>query len=384
MIEARAVLRFIAPEIERVQAAYAGRWGYCARLADAEGAWLDSETAAACRCAGDTAAGRVRAVAETLRWGECTVSLCCEEGLARWAAPLMWNQHMVGMLLVSGVELEAMDAAGRHGIKAAADALLASCVEAGLANGAALGAARDRAEIERLRNEALQHSKAVVTDDLRMLYLREEPDLLSCIKRGDIQGARAILNRILVGIYSMGGNRLELLKSCILELVIMMSRAAVEGGADSSVLLGNNYALLAELERIDDEEELAVWVREMLERLIASIRKNNRFPHSLLLAKAVEYMRAHLDEPLRRDVVARHAGLSPGHFTRLMGEKLGKGFTEYLLQLRVERAKEMLAHTPMGLSEIAVACGFFDQSHMNKVFRKQTGMAPGRFRGAWR
>lgn len=309
------------------------------------------------------------------------INLCCEEGFALWAAPILENQELAGVLVTQGVDLEHGAPGLSLRVRQAAVRLLELAVSANLLHPAALQLARDEARREQDRFLAIEASKhANVRDDLRSVYLREEPGLLTAIKQGARREAFSILNRILVSIYALAAHRMELLKSCVLELVVMMSRAAVEAGADSFTMLGEHYHSLAELAVIEDEEDLAAWVRRMLENLIAGIQNNHRFPHSLLLTRATTYMREHLHEPLRRDEVARIAGLSPGHFSKIMSERMGKSFSDLLTHMRVDRAKELLSRTDRGILDIAMDCGFCDQSHMNKAFRKFAGRSPGQYR----
>ena len=84
-------------------------------------------------------------------------------------------------------------------------------------------------------------------DRIRELYLMQEPVLLAAIQRGDRGEARHIINHVLVHIYSAGEERSDLLKGLLLELVVMISRAAVEAGAEQSAVLGLNFRLITEL-----------------------------------------------------------------------------------------------------------------------------------------
>jgi transcriptional regulator GlxA family with amidase domain len=59
---------------------------------------------------------------------------------------------------------------------------------------------------------------------------------------------------------------------------------------------------------------------------------------------------------------------------------MGKSFSDLLTHMRVERAKEFLCRTDRGILDIAMECGFCDQSHMNKAFRKFAGRSPGQYR----
>lgn len=334
-----------------------------------------------CNCGGQSDTRRLQAAEQTRYWGETIINLCCDTGYAIWAVPILDNNELTGALVVQGVALEAQPARFSESVQKAANALLETALEANLINRAEVESARQHALRESDRFLAIEaNKKDPISDDMRSIYLTEEPALLSAIKEGARSEARAILNRVLIGIYGLAGERMELLKSSVLELVVMMSRAAVEAGAEPASVLGRNYRSLAELSEIDDEEDLSDWLCRMLETLIESIRSNNSYPNSLLLVKATEYMKANLHQQIRRDDVARVAGISPSHFSKLVSERMGRPFSQLLTQMRVNRAKELLLQSDRNLSEIAIECGFFDQSHFNKTFRAATAESPGEYR----
>jgi AraC family transcriptional regulator len=78
--------------------------------------------------------------------------------------------------------------------------------------------------------------------------------------------------------------------------------------------------------------------------------------------------------------IARHAGVHPVHLCRAFRNHYGCTIGEFVRRLRVDRASEMLSGTSRPLSEIALHCGFADQSHFSTTFRKYTGLTPARFR----
>ncbi len=217
-------------------------------------------------------------------------------------------------------------------------------------------------------------------DRIRELYLFQEPALLAAIRRGDRGEARRIINHVLVHIYSAGEERSDLLKGLLLELVVMISRAAVEAGAVQSEVLGLNFRFLTELAEISDDEDLAAWLRKMLEHVISTIEKQENFTPPLLIGKALDFMRTNLHRDISRDETARHAGISPSHFSRLLKERTGRSFTELLRQCRVDLACDLLRKTDQSLAEIADACGFCDQSYFTRVFQDVKGVTPKPFR----
>lgn len=217
-------------------------------------------------------------------------------------------------------------------------------------------------------------------DRIREQYLYLEPFLLAAIRRGDPREARRLINQVLVHIYSVGEERRDLLKGLLLELVVMMSRAAIEAGAGQSEVLGMNFRFLTRLAGLDDDESLAGWLSETLEHLISTIAAQEDFTPPLLVTKALDYIREHIADDLSRDEVARHAGISPSHFSRLLKERTGRSFTELLRQSRVDLACQLLRDPDRPLAEIAATCGFCDQSYFTRVFQELMGMTPGQFR----
>ncbi|MEI8386892.1 MAG: AraC family transcriptional regulator [Verrucomicrobiota bacterium] len=324
---------------------------------------------------------RIQVIREALRWGEACV-MTDDDGLAGWGLPLMTNSLVTGGLLVERVPLEG----GEPGeisrqIRAAAGGLLDLMEKANLVNADFLRARRNESRRERERAEAIHALKNRLYDGIRDLYLREEPGLLAAIKRGERQAARETINRVLVGIYHAARSRPQLLKSLALELVVVMSRAAVESGADPSEVLGCNFESATALAGLSDEEEVSTWLCGMLERVMDAIRDHKQFPNAVLLGRAVAFMEENLGEPLDRDSVARAAGLSGSHFSHLIRERTGRTFTDLMAQYRVDRAKTMLRRTGKSIVQIAMECGFEDQSYFSRVFKRYTGTTPRSYRG---
>ena len=72
--------------------------------------------------------------------------------------------------------------------------------------------------------------------------------------------------------------------------------------------------------------------------------------------------------------------MSKSYFCRIIKEELGCTFTEYVNRLRIERSKVLLRSSGISIAEVACAVGFDDQSYFTRIFKKQTGVAPGKYR----
>lgn len=98
------------------------------------------------------------------------------------------------------------------------------------------------------------------------------------------------------------------------------------------------------------------------------------------LKRVLAYIDAHLDENIGLKELATLAGLSPSHFSEMFKQSLGVPPYRYILSQRIERAKRWLTTSQLPISEISLRCGFADQSHCTKHFRKALGITPSAFR----
>jgi transcriptional regulator GlxA family with amidase domain len=94
------------------------------------------------------------------------------------------------------------------------------------------------------------------------------------------------------------------------------------------------------------------------------------------LRRMLTQMEAHIEEPLGRAELARASGISLRQLERQCRQWLGTGIAEAYLQVRLERAAELLRSTNLPVSEVALACGFCTASHFSRRFRELFGVTP--------
>jgi len=96
--------------------------------------------------------------------------------------------------------------------------------------------------------------------------------------------------------------------------------------------------------------------------------------------KVRQYIQEHLDQQLSLDDLAKVALISPNYFISLFQQSTGMTPHKYVLQQRVEYAKELLTYSKLSLIEIAHKCGFPDQSQFTTTFRRHLGVTPGQYK----
>ena len=145
--------------------------------------------------------------------------------------------------------------------------------------------------------------------------------------------------------------------------MILQAHRACEAGADS--LTVETLTLTA----------LTFLIRRHATRGIAwRPFKNER----AAVKRAQEYLAENFSKNISLDTLSKIAYLSPFHLLRAFRQSVGLPPHEYLINLRVERAKQLLAQG-RPLAEVAYATGFCDQSHFNRQFKRLVGITPGRY-----
>ncbi len=98
------------------------------------------------------------------------------------------------------------------------------------------------------------------------------------------------------------------------------------------------------------------------------------------VTKAVDFCRAHLDQPLDVNRLAAVAGYSRHHLTRLFIASEGVGPAEFIMRERMKKAVQLLHHTHQPIKSVSRQCGFADPNYFAKTFRRAFGVSPTDFR----
>ncbi|WP_019502060.1 helix-turn-helix domain-containing protein [Pseudanabaena sp. PCC 6802] len=98
------------------------------------------------------------------------------------------------------------------------------------------------------------------------------------------------------------------------------------------------------------------------------------------LMQVLDYIHAHLDRDIKLSDLAALLEMSQFHFSRSFKQAIGTTPYQYLLQQRIERAKQLLKQSDRSIVDIALSCGFNSHSHLSQQFRQVTGMTPKTYR----
>lgn len=211
-------------------------------------------------------------------------------------------------------------------------------------------------------------------------FLDCERQLRSFVAANERAKAQALLNDLLGFIYFSSNFDLNTIKARIVELIVVLSRAVIDAGAEMNEILLYNTNYFSDIEHFSDLEEMSVWLSGVMHRFINYTFDFRRVKHADVVYKIMKYVRGNYNRKITLDDIARQVYLSRSYLSSLFKEETGNSLSAYINHVRVEQSKRLLADEHISLVDVAGMCGFEDQSYFTKVFKRETGMPPNRYR----
>ncbi len=173
------------------------------------------------------------------------------------------------------------------------------------------------------------------------------------------------------------------LKSAIVKNYIMMD-VVLTTAKFLNELGGNIDHVIPDLSFIEDLETIEQ-IRDQVQAILVSALifrdSQTTSQHAGMIQQARDYIDNHFaDSHISLTEVASQAHLSPSHFSTVFSQETGQTFKDYLTEIRIRTAKELLRTTTLRSFEIADQIGYSDPHYFSYVFRKHTGLSPKEFR----
>lgn len=124
---------------------------------------------------------------------------------------------------------------------------------------------------------------------------------------------------------------------------------------------------------------MRAWTQQLSLQVTEYANQNGK-DVSQVVEKVQRYMEENLGEEFSREQAAEHVFLNPAYLSRLFRRETGFSLTDYLVRLRIAKARTELEKTNNRISDIAVTVGYANFSHFSKLFKKMTGLTPQEYR----
>ena len=210
--------------------------------------------------------------------------------------------------------------------------------------------------------------------------IEDEKKLQAMIRNRDKAGSQKMINQLLSHIFLASDFELDEIKARVIELVVLLSRATIDAGADINEIFRFSQNYFHDIEQFHSIEELGVWLTGIMHRFINYSFDFRQIKHADSVYKVMEYVRDNFDKKLTLDEIARNVYLSRSYLSRVFKEETGQNLSAYINFVRIDKSKIMLMDSNVNLADIANLCGFEDQSYFIRVFKKLVGVSPKKYR----
>ena len=243
----------------------------------------------------------------------------------------------------------------------------------------------------------MELNRIISVEDIRMAQNVDTLDDIEIMSFGEIEKTRTMLEKFLnngaedeidefVDVYI---NELpeENLKSVLMRqyiimdaYIVMMSFCEKIEGIEGE-MQAQSEELKNSMKTIQTLEEIKNYIRMLLKKIIG-IRdtiSGRRYSDIIEIAKD-QIRKTYMSDEISLNTIAAEVGMSPSYFSSIFSKEMGKTFVEYLTEIRMDRAKELLMCSSMKTSEIGYEVGYKDPHYFSYIFKKTQNCTPKEFR----
>ena len=243
----------------------------------------------------------------------------------------------------------------------------------------------------------MELNRIISVEDIRMAQDVDTLDDIEITSFGEIEKTRTMLEKFLnngaedeidefVDVYI---NELpeENLKSVLMRqyiimdaYIVMMSFCEKIEGIEGE-MQAQSEELKNSMKTIQTLEEIKNYIRMLLKKIIGvrDTISGRRYSDIIEIAKD-QIRKTYMSDEISLNTIAAEVGMSPSYFSSIFSKEMGKTFVEYLTEIRMDRAKELLMCSSMKTSEIGYEVGYKDPHYFSYIFKKTQNCTPKEFR----
>lgn len=210
---------------------------------------------------------------------------------------------------------------------------------------------------------------------------QEERRILDAVKRGDVEEAVRLSKEMDVNIGRLGESEVEHWRNLSIVAVTLCARAAIEGGVMPAIAYRLSGFYINKSTACKDITQILIYRNHAIEELANRVwEKKKRHHTSSYTEQCKDYVYGHYREKIYLEDIADTLGISSGYLSRLFKKETGISLQDFINDVRVEKAANLLIYSEETLSGIAGYVNFPSQSYFGKIFKQKMQMSPKQYR----
>jgi Response regulator containing CheY-like receiver domain and AraC-type DNA-binding domain len=154
-------------------------------------------------------------------------------------------------------------------------------------------------------------------------------------------------------------------------LLGIINRVCKENGTQLSEIYSGNITPNELLISMDTLEEIEEWIQGLFTKLVEIKDTKEGESYSAYVNKTISYIKTHYSENISLSIIAEDICVNSSYLSTLFKEETGTGFSEYLCDIRLEKAKALLEEGKLEMKEIISMCGFNNYAYFFSIFKKE-------------
>ena len=206
-----------------------------------------------------------------------------------------------------------------------------------------------------------------------------EKKLFESVQRGDYNEAALHAGAFIEWMEGSEGSNIMSIRLKLLEFVLWAERLAYENGG-MTYRFGSRDSYLPDVMSLEGSTQLKEWFLDKIKTSCQNIgsKRQERSTDTIKIAR--DYIGDNFSKDISLDDVSRVVNISPYYFSKLFKEATGENFIEYLTNIRIEKAKDLLKNSDLSMKEICAMCGYSDPNYFSRTFKKNVGLTPTEYK----
>lgn len=210
---------------------------------------------------------------------------------------------------------------------------------------------------------------------------QEERRLLDCVREGRTEDALHLTRTMDADLGIMSDRAINQWRYTAIVGITLCTRAAIEGGISPAQGYRISDFYINKCDTCQDVAQMIRYRNTAIERLSAEVDRRRQQRHtSSYVEQSKDYIRRHYREKIYLQDIADSLGISEGYLSRLFRAETGTTLQDYITQVRVERAANLLMYSDESIARIATYVNFPSQSYFGRVFMKYKNVSPKKYR----
>ena len=225
------------------------------------------------------------------------------------------------------------------------------------------------------RDTGLTEDKVEIRPEDYERFMEKYKLIMGTINDGDFEELDYLIDTIFHEFWTMPDQQVKHL--CI-DMFSMLGGRMIKMGLDPWGGRGEQVSYQS-IMSARNRRELKKITKERMDNIISQVKEKRNFNSKNFVEEAVKYLKGHFSEEISLEYMAGKVFLNQAYFSRLFKQYTGVTFTDYLIELRMEKAKELLSQGSYKVYEVSRLVGYKNEKYFFRIFKQYAGCSPSEY-----